>query len=164
MKALPFIILAASLFRCGERQSSMTARLEGTSLPSFNVLLMDSVTYFNTLKVPIGKPIVLLFFSTDCIYCQHQVKNVLQNINSLIDIQFVFITVSPFDQLKSFFRDYHLNNYQNIVVGRDYNIFCPRYYKISAVPYLAIYDKDRKLIKTFNRDVKIDTVIKLLKG
>ena len=130
------------------------------TLPAFNILMMDSVTIFNTYNIPEGKPIAIFFFSPDCAHCQRTTKRLLDSMESLKDIQFYMITaVHNFTYIRNFYKLYHLGDYKNIqLMGRDYEFFFGSFYGIRYVPDIALYDEHKKLIKliqgeTYAKDI-----------
>lgn len=127
---------------------SACAGNKGT-LPSFNILMADSATVFNTKDIPEGKPSVLIFFSPDCEHCQAETEGILKNMDSLKNAQFYFVTIDPINRMKVFNGYYKLFKYSNIVVGRDYSFFIPKYFKDAAPPYSVIYDRNKQQRYTF---------------
>lgn len=113
-------------------------------MPSFNLLLLDSVTQFNTQQIPEGKPIALLYFSPDCEHCQKETKGIIQKMDSLNQVEFYFITNDPFERLQVYNHAYKLYKYSNIILGRDYDFAFIRHFKEAAPPYLVIYDQYKK--------------------
>jgi hypothetical protein len=69
--------------------------------------------------------------------------------DQLKDIQFYFVTSYPTAALKSFCNEYKLAQYPNITAGTDTANFVSDYFEITLVPYIAIYNKNKKLNKTF---------------
>lgn len=74
-------------------------------------------------------------------------------------IQIVMVTYQPMDQLVKFYNDYKLSKYQNIQAGRDTKFLLPPYYRIRNLPYLALYDKKGNLIRTYEGNVKVETLL-----
>ena len=118
-------------------------------LPSFNLLMMDSTTVFNTDSIREGKPFVILYFSPDCEHCHEQVKLLLENMPSFKSIQFYFFTPFSFKLLKQFYKYYHLYNYPNITVGYDYKFFIPAHYKPNSVPWVFIFNGSKRLERIY---------------
>ncbi|TWI87776.1 TlpA family protein disulfide reductase [Chitinophaga japonensis] len=145
MRQLLIFGVLIGLFACVKQQQSRTG-LEGTQLPSFNLLLMDSTNRFSTDSLPEGKPVVLFYFSPDCPYCKAQTEAILANIYSLKNIQFCILTYASFSETKNYYERYELEKYPNIIVGQDCDTFFGRHFNATQVPYLAIYD-DKKLLK-----------------
>jgi len=144
MKRVLVIVLLISSTACFNGSSSRTG-LEGTKLPSFNLLLMDSITQFDTGRLPDEQPVVLFFVSPDCPTCRAQTEAIIANMESLKDIQFCVLTYAPFSAFKRFYKEYHLEKYSNITAGVDYNNFFIDYFKAEVVPYTAIYNSKKVL-------------------
>lgn len=152
MKPLLIYCLSFSilLFSCNQDRKPENNGLVGKEIPDFKVLLPDSVTYLNPKSYALsGKPMVVIYFRSDCPYCKAQTKEVVDKIDRLSNINFLFLTESSFGAMKEFIENYHLNSYANVKVGFDVDAFAPKYYEAIAVPYLAIYGKDGKLKESF---------------
>ncbi|TDX00646.1 TlpA family protein disulfide reductase [Dinghuibacter silviterrae] len=171
-KNLYLLALAASLLMAVPGKSQQTSPQQpqepqlpyqsDKTLPSFNILEVDSTTIFNTKKLPSGKPIVLMYFSPDCEHCQHQTEAILSKMDSLKGVRFVMLTSLPFDKMKNFYFYYKLADYKNITMGRDYEFFFSRHYGSQYVPYLAIYDRHKKLVKVFDGGTTVTNLIQLV--
>jgi thiol-disulfide isomerase/thioredoxin len=143
MKKVHFVLILVFFDAC------FSDNMEHSDLPSFNLLLTDSTTIFNSSKIPEGKPIILLYFNPDCEHCQKETKDILDHIELFKNIQFYFVTNDQFDRLKLFESYYQLRKYPNIMLGRDYQFQFLKYYKNVVTPYLAIYDKRKQLRVVF---------------
>jgi len=163
MKNIPILFVLICLCGCNE-QPPLKTGLEGKPLPSFNLLLNDGVTYFNTGNIPAGKPVVLFYFSPECPYCRAQMTNIINDISSLQNVRFYVFTNYPFSELRSFYKHYQLQKYQNIVVGVDYANFFGDYFKIQVVPYTAIYSKDNKLNKAFIGNIPVKQIKEIVEN
>jgi hypothetical protein len=133
------------------------------TLPAFKILEMDSSTVFNTYDIPEGKPTVLMLFSPDCDHCKHLTEKLTSGMDSLKDVQIYMMTpVSSITELRDFYVKYHLADYKNIkIVGRDTDFFFFSFYGARFVPYLALYDKHKKLIKTLDTNISVKEIYEL---
>lgn len=145
-------LLAAMLLGCDSRKAEKTG-LEGKPLPSFSLFLADSSTYFNTSSIAAGNPVVLLYFGPHCPYSRTQMEAIIEDMNILQDIRFYIFTTAQFEEMKSFYNEYQLHKYPNIIAGIDYTGFFENYFKVIGVPYTAIYGKEKKLRKSFSGTV-----------
>lgn len=128
--------------------------MEGKPLPSFKLFLADSVTYLDTKDIPSGKPVVLLYFGPHCPYSKVVIEDIVKNMESLKDIRFYVFTTWSFKELKTFYADYGLVKFPNIIAGVDYTNFFSEYFSIDGVPYIAIYGIDKRLKEAFLGKVK----------
>jgi thiol-disulfide isomerase/thioredoxin len=148
MKQITLIIIIACLEGCFGAEPQKTGK-EGKPLPQFSLLLTDSITWINTAQLPTGKPIAIYYFSPYCPYCKAQTEEIIEDMDKLKDINFYFISRFPMPTIKAFQKAYQLNKYANIITSMDTSSFASDYFEISAVPYIAIYNKNKKLNKTF---------------
>ena len=107
-------------------------------LPQFSILLTDSVTWYT--------------------------KNDLikKNISRFSGTQIVMVTPMPFHKMQEFYEHFELHKFKNITVGRDPKFFFSNYFKVHYLPFLAIYDKNYKLLKTFEGSTKWEDLVKYL--
>lgn len=150
MKHIVAIFVVALLAGCFSNATPENTGLEGKLLPSFDIQLVDSTSYFNTANVQTGKPIAIFYFSPNCPYCKAQMDEIIEDMDKLKDIQFYVLTSYNVPEAKDFYNEYKLASYPNIVVGKDTANFLPEYFNMPGVPYMAIYGKDKKLHKTFS--------------
>jgi len=133
------------------------------TLPAFKLLELDSSTVFNTYDIPEGKPTILMLFSPDCDHCKHLTEKLTAGMDSLKDVQIYMMTpVSSMTELRDFYAKYHLADYKNIkIVGRDVDFFFFTFYGAHFVPYLALYDKHKKLIKSLDSNITVKELYEL---
>jgi thioredoxin-related protein len=155
MKKVLLALIAASLFSCNHTPSLKTG-LEGKTIPGFDLLLADSTTHFNTETIPIGKPVVFFLFSPECPYCRAQMTNIVTHIKTLKNISFYLLTSYPFAEVKAFAKHYELYKYSNISVGIDHIDYFRNYYKAEGVPYIVIYNKEKKMENAFIGQIPIE--------
>ncbi len=159
MKYLFTLIISIAMFCSASAQETPLYLKQKTPPPSV-LLLTDSVTKWN-LKAKLQKdqPLLLIFFSPDCDHCQHETEQIIKNIQKFKGIQIVMATTQPFKDMKEFAKKYKLANY-GITVGRDIAYVMPPYYEMKNLPYLAFYDKNKKLISTFEGGLGIPGILK----
>lgn len=116
------------------------------TVPPLKLLLADSTTVYTSDDLPKKSAVLYMLFSPQCDHCIQQTDSILANIEKFKGIQIVMATVLPFDRLKKFHADYNLDQYPNIVVGRDYEFLLPGFYQTHSLPTLGFYDKKKKLI------------------
>jgi thiol-disulfide isomerase/thioredoxin len=158
MKKLSILLLFVGLAGCFDRQSTIITGLEGTSLPNFSFQLTDSITLLNSKSIPAGKPIVLFLFSPNCPYCKAQTAEITSKIKSLNNIHFYLLSLYPLYQIKDYYNHFQLSQYSNITIARDYDNYCGNYFKVPGVPYIAIYNKDKRLKRVLIGNVSASVI------
>lgn len=117
------------------------------TVPPLKLLLTDSSTIFTEKDLKKNTPLFVILFSPDCEHCQKETEELIDKIDSFKNIQIVMATFMPVDKMKTFYDNYKLNRFSNIIVGYDMQHILPTYYRISYTPFLAFYDKKGNLIE-----------------
>ena len=139
--------------------------LKYPTLPAFNILLEDSSTLYNTYDIPDDKPTVLVLFSPDCEHCQKFTAELLNKMDSLKGVNFVFFTPMPLSELHKFTGRLELSKYKNILaVGKDYLYFSLSFYDVKYVPVIAVYNRKKRFVKRYEGSVKVHDIIALTQG
>ncbi len=159
-----YLILAATVLMIaacfGKQPEQHATGKEGTTVPAFTLQLPDSTSFFNSNNIERGKPFAVFYFSPHCPYCRAQTTEIIEDMDRLKDISFVFVTAFPYPFLKKYYNEYHLGNYPNITAGVDTAQLIGNYFEVPGVPFMAVYNKDRKLSKAFLGKVYTSQIIK----
>jgi thiol-disulfide isomerase/thioredoxin len=148
MKLSTIVFTFFFLASCYSRKPEKTG-LEGKIMPSYDLLLSDSVTHYNTGNILPGKPTVLFFFGPHCPYSHAQMEEIIEYMDKLKGIQFYILTIFPFTEMKQFSNQYKLQKYPNVVTALDFTSSFGKYFEIPGVPYMVIYGKDKKMLGAF---------------
>lgn len=161
MKNIVLIAISFCLAQC--QINPRTASVKNfAKIPAFDLLLMDSITVFNTSLIPPGNPVILMYFSPDCDHCQRQTIALLKNINDLRNVRIYLFTPMPFGDIRSFYTDYHLTQYTNVMVGRDFRYAFYKYYNAKSFPCTVFYNDKKQLIKLYREEIDIHQILKTL--
>ena len=136
--------------------------LEGRLLPSFHLLLPDSLTWLDTKDIPTGKPFIMVGFSPYCIHCQAEIRDIVKNIARFGDTTIYFVTSFPYSDMKKFYDVFHLKKYPNIIAARDSSNTFMRFFKANSIPYIAIYDAKKRLKEVIPGEIKAESLSKSL--
>jgi len=140
-----FLSVGWVLFAAFSAPAIVKTGMEGRPLPSFNLLLADSVTFLNTENIPGGSPLIAIGFAPSCKHCQAETWDILQHLDSLKNSRILFITSYPFGEMKLFYQYFKLAGHPNIIMGRDTGDFFLRYFRATGVPYTTVYDSKKRL-------------------
>lgn len=137
--------------------------LKDANLPNFLLLRQDS-TWLSTAQLPKKKPVVITFFNPDCEHCQHEATQLAKNMKKLDHIEFVWATYAPsFEEIDDFATKYKLKGLKNVHFVKDVNYAIPSFYRLKMTPYMAVYDKNKQLLKTFPMGVSPEELLQLIK-
>lgn len=165
MKYLYFLCLFCACVVSGIAQEKAVATppvYTQYPLPQFSILLTDSLTWFTKKDLPQKRKTIIMVFSPDCEHCKHEIELIKKNIRQFSGTQIVMTTTQPFEKMKDFYNHYDLKKFKNITVGRDTRYFFPGFFKVQFLPFMAIYDKNFKLLKTFEGTTKWEELSKYL--
>jgi thiol-disulfide isomerase/thioredoxin len=119
-------------------------------------LILPGHAEFTKDDLPKKKPVMLMVFSPMCEHCKLETEEIIRNIAKFDKSVIVMATMMPFDSMMNFREIYQLAEHDNIIVGQDTQFFLPTYYMISNLPFLAFYDKKRKLISVFEGSMPVE--------
>lgn len=119
-------------------------------VPPFQMMQANGKV-FKATDLPMGKPIIIIYFSPDCEDCQELIQGLLTRINEFKKASIAMITYLPVGSVKRFVTKYDLNKYSNIYIGTEGDYFFVRdYYKIEKFPFMVFYNENGDLIKIYN--------------
>jgi thioredoxin-related protein len=160
MKKLLFFFALIIAAGCSNAQTTTPLPV----IPPYRILNTDSV-FVTPANLKKHKPVMIIYFSPDCTHCQHLMYEMKPKMAEFKDVQIVMITFT--EQLKmiqTFYRDFGLAKYPNIIVGSEGRSYIvAKYYSVSSTPYIAIYDKNGKLSKAYEKAPTIDELAKQVK-
>jgi thioredoxin-related protein len=154
------LIIAAG---CSRAQSNARP---GADIPPYKVLTTDS-----TWATPANlkhRRTLLIYFSPDCPHCQHLTMDIKQKIKQFGDTQIMMITWSnnyDIRAIKNFVRDFDLKKYPNILVATEgYTYLIQKYFNVETTPYVAVYNSNNKLTKSFRNQPEVKDVLNAVKA
>jgi len=142
-----------------------------TAIPPFKILTKDS-TYLTPANLKKHKATIVVYFAPDCTHCQHftdELKLKLdrekrQAAKPFTNAQVVMITFTAVLNMKLFYIDFGLAKYPNIMMGTEGTTYVVlRYYNVKTTPYIAVYDKNGKLIQGFDKAPTMEVLEDALK-
>ncbi|HEX5655241.1 MAG TPA: thioredoxin [Chitinophagaceae bacterium] len=132
------------------------------SFPPVKLLKADG-SVFDKEALSRKSPVMLMLFNPACEHCRQETTELTRNMNLFKKVQIVMATSAPFDSMIVFIRNYSLNNFDNIIVGRDEHYFLPTFFRIRNLPFLAFYDKKKGLIDIFEGAMPIPQIAEIFK-
>jgi hypothetical protein len=127
-------------------------------LPTMPIELADGTTInAHDLK---GKNILILF-QPDCDHCQHEAKQLQENLDSFKEYALYFVSSASQAEIEKFAIDYKLKGLSNVYFGTTSSENVINNFGPIQAPSLYIYS-DQKLIKDFNGQVDVSVIVKYL--
>ena len=131
-------------------------------VPSLYLLQADSTTF--TQGDVKHEPTLIMYFSPTCDHCVHQWEDMVKNKEALQHIQIIMATYQPFEEMLDFYKKEMIASYPNIKMGRDEKFGLPGFFRMRSLPFQALYDKNGKLITTFEGNVKVEKLLEAFNG
>lgn len=97
-----FLLVGWTLCSAFSAPLTIKTGMEGRLLPSFDLLLTDSVTHLNTADIPSGKPIIVIGFSPTCGHCGAETEEIVKHISQLKDTRIYFLSSASITQMRGF--------------------------------------------------------------
>ena len=146
-KILSFCTL---ILLCGCIQAQQNPRIQ--QLPVYHILNTDSVRV-TTANLKKNKPVMIIYFAPDCGHCQHLMAEVKPHLRELKNIQVVMITFTPLLRpIREFAKQYGLSTQPNFTLGTEgYTMEMQQFFQLKSTPYIALYDKNGKLVKAYEK-------------
>jgi thioredoxin-related protein len=124
-------------------------------IPPFR-MMQSNGKVFRAQDLPIGKPIIIIYFSPECDHCEKLMKELFKRSSEFKKASIAMITYLPVENLSKFEKDHSLNKYTNIYAGTEGSSFFVRnYYKIREMPFVALYTKNGDLVKSYTRTITL---------
>ncbi|MEN9685561.1 MAG: hypothetical protein RLZZ28_1347 [Bacteroidota bacterium] len=119
-------------------------------LPDFRILLADSTWFTREQLPPKYDYTIIIYFSPDCGHCQHSAKEIVQKMDSLKNVFFIFVAYKPLDEVAGFASYYGLDQFANVRIGRDPIYYIPSFYRVTRTPFVVVYNKKGLLHKVYD--------------
>lgn len=109
-------------------------------------------------------PTMLMFFSPTCPHCVHQIDSMIAYKKEFKDIQIVMATYQNLEELAAFEQKNVMQDFKNVLLGRDINFYMPVHYQIRTLPFMALYDKKGNLIQSYHGNTPVKDILAAFKS
>jgi thiol-disulfide isomerase/thioredoxin len=129
-------------------------------VPPFRMMQANNKV-FRAEDLPIGKPILIVYFSPDCEDCHAFIESMLNRISDFKNVSIALVTYMTGDIVSKYIVKNSLNMYTNIYVGTEGNsLFLKNYYNIITFPYVVLYTKNGDFVAKYNtRKIDIEDLV-----
>lgn len=125
--------------------------------PEFAVQCTDGSQFRPTSSN--SSPLVLMFFSPDCEFCQKEIEGIIANVREFQGVRWLFVTISEVDD---FLIDYPIDAIPNASICIDVDGSLMRTFDVTAPPAIFVYDEMGALIGFRRGAVPINTILQWL--
>lgn len=141
-------------------KSQLKAGLQ--NLPEFEFAAIPGMSKFDNGLLALDKPLLLVYFNSECEHCQYEVQEICRNADGFQNKQVVLVSSEDEEAIHKFSEEYELSAYPFIKVAKTEAEQFYKTFGTTSTPSVFIYNKDRKLVKDFKGEVKIETLLKYL--
>jgi thioredoxin-related protein len=152
MKVVLQALLLVSFWNAAAQHNpadSLPQHLKGLPLPDFKIERPDGSAFY-TENLPNDKAVIIILFSPECEHCQQLTKELTEQAHRYKKTHFVMATTLPADKMAAFYKQYRIDQFRNITMGRDVLFFFSRYYQSHYLPMVAVYNRNRELKRVYD--------------
>lgn len=157
MKTLfvPFFLIG--ILACNSKPNSdVQEQAQVNDLPVMQITFLDGVTV--QAKDLEGKTL-LVFFFPDCEHCQEEANAMKEHLDAFKDYTVYYLSSVPKAEVEKFSSDYGLSGASNFKFGTVPGESVLNNFGPIPTPSMYIYNENRKLVKKFEGQTPIETVI-----
>lgn len=133
-------------------------------IPPFAITTPTGKVFMNK-DLKKNHPVMLFLFSVDCEHCQHETKDITDNIKKFKGTEIVMITPFGHDAMTAFFNGYGIGRYPDVItMGTDSTRKLNMFYQQHYFPGIYIYNKKNHLVYYHEGTAKIDTLVHYLRN
>lgn len=163
MKKGIILILICFICKAAIAQTDSSALyIQYPEIPPFSIMVAPDSTKFTKADLKKRKPALIIIFSPDCEHCQHETKDLLNNMELFKKLQIIMVSHLDFRSVKKFYVDYKIGDYPNITMGRDGAYMLGTFYKIHTFPTMFLYDKKGHFVKKFEGSIPVKKIAESL--
>jgi len=127
--------------------------------PKMSLIFPDGSTR-SARDLPIKS--ILVFYFPDCDHCQREAAEISKHLKAFKNYHVWFISVASFPDIQMFAMEYKLIGYDYVHFVRTEAKDIVDNYGGIPTPSVYIYSREKKLVKAFNGETKIEEIIKHL--
>ncbi|HMJ48292.1 MAG TPA: hypothetical protein VK498_13250 [Ferruginibacter sp.] len=161
MKALALTLLLFTLSAIVSAQDSAIYK-RFPIVPPFSIIRVPDSTVFTKMDIKKHSPVIIMIFSPDCDHCQKATRALLDNYPLFKKAQVIMASPVGYDYIKKFYREYNIQDYPRIIMGRDPTFFFGDFYSFKTYPSIFVYDKKGKFVQSFEGSLPVKELKELL--
>lgn len=129
-------------------------------IPNFSFYTTNGSEFSN--KNLQKKPSVFVYFNSECIYCKSETKKIKERLEDFKEVQLFFISFEKKEIIQQFAKDYELLHEENVLFLEDKKGEFSKLFDVNSIPFMVIYDEDKKLLKKIKGATNIDVMLEVL--
>lgn len=142
-----------------KHKNALTEQIQ--SIPKFSFTHVLNQNSYTNDSLCAGKATLIIFYNSECEYCQSEAEQVSKQIDNFRDYQILMISYETRETILAFREKYKLIS-PVITFLQDSEYQFDDIFGNSPIPTSFIYNKNQALVKQFKGEVKTETLIKYL--
>jgi peroxiredoxin len=163
MRRLSIVLLSwVAIISCSSPSGKKEEVVEDVPVSAVNAMPKMVVTLLDGTNVAMRQlktNTIIVVFRPECDHCQHEAEEVKKNLAAFEGVKLYFVTSDPMEEIQKFADDYGLSGYPNVFFGWTSVDSVLDNFGAIATPSIYIYSEDQQLVKSFNGQVEIATVL-----
>ncbi len=107
----------------------------------------------------LNKPVLVIYFGTECSYCEKEAVLLLSNMEKLKECNIVMISSDSMGAVEAFAVSYQLKEVEEIKIVADTAMVFYDHFSFLNIPSILIYDVNGKLIQRYSGETHIEAII-----
>lgn len=128
-----------------------------TQWPDLKVQTLDG-NEISTGKFLTGSPVLFNYFSTECIFCQAEIRDIAEHKELQEMATLVFISNEDPEVIQQFRRDYGIEDNSHFLFLVDINSTVKDHFGIRSVPATYLYNSEGEILEFFRGQIKAETL------
>ncbi len=142
---MKLFLLVTGIWFCSGAFAQQKSEFDSSGiLPHFTFFNLDG-NVFNADSIDADKKTILIYFKTDCEYCETEISSVLQKINSYKNVQVILLSREPLKDIKAFIAAHQIDQYPQVKMIHDKDLSYYLYYHTKFTPTTHIYYQGKLL-------------------
>lgn len=154
------VAVGSVLYWAISKHKSKYARIQ--QLPQIQAFTICGDNFDVAEPLSPSKRTALLFFHPECEYCKKELEGILARHSECRDVQWLFLTLAPAEEVESFLIEYPLESIPDAYVLREDWPDNHKLFGVKAPPALFIYDENGKLMARHMGAISIKTIVQEL--
>lgn len=159
----PFLVVFIALAlenatSCNPNRNEIRTGLEGRQMPQMDFYSPEKDVRFRSDLFDNDRSFIVLYFSPTCPYCRRQIAGILRDMNSFSHFNVYLITQAITRELLDFKKKYELKKFANVTILIDDNSDFYSNFKMTGLPFLLIFTKNRILKKAFMGNTDLEAI------
>ncbi len=138
------------------------SQAQQNKIPALKFTDTDNAAVSNK-DIPKGKALMLLYFRSDCDHCEHTAQQ-LKSTAAQYPLSIWMVSAETIPTLRTFEDMMGLYDISNLRVMQDHTQSMHRWFDFSKLPFIVVFDKNGKQLKTFDELPSSATIKKILSG